>query len=196
MRTALIQSVFLFLIITYAYSESAHMEIKFYPRRATTPVSKWLDSRSIGTRGEGNMSYFLVFFSNGTGTCKMGYINIAAPRGQMLKNGIFNDIVGEDSSSRTKALLSFYYTEPRGSRFHCFDNNQVGDFNISIIEFDNYWQLKNITFTFNVYCVINGQTQKNGASGSVYWNSGYGSMKMNEDQSTTPPTEERLKFLS
>jgi len=63
--------------------------------------------------------------------------------------------------------LDFYYTEPRGLRFHCLDNEQVGKFSIKELDFNYQNEVKKIFIEFEINCVVNGVVTKNAVTGSL-----------------------------
>jgi len=193
----------LFTIINIIYSKSS-LSVNIQPKDSETIESRTMDSSNSNVRGEGNFKYFLVFFDQNQQSCsQQGYINIAAPRGNTLKlNEVYNDIVGEDSSSRTKALLNFYYTEPKGLRYHCFDNIQVGSFTISDLFYNHDGDLTKISLSFKLHCVVNGTPEKRGVTGKVTWSEKNYSTSLKEIEIISKSVEDKynvngfLKFLA
>lgn len=197
--------LFIFAMLN-SISCRSRMELSIVPKDGSSRQSRSLDSSSTNARGEGNFNYFLLFMDANPYSCDMqGYINVAAPKGQMLQAGKkYDDIVGEDSGYRTKSLLNFYFTEPRGLRFHCFDNLQSGSFTVNELEFNNYGELQKIFLSFELNCVVNGRITNNSVQGTVHWTEDSYNLQsslLSEPQKNQTETEakenkEVLKFLA
>lgn len=75
--------------------------------------------------------------------------------------------MGSDSPSRASSLLSFYYTEPDGLRYHCYDDLQSGFFEITDISYNRDGLISRIKFDFEIHCLINGNPEQRAAVGKM-----------------------------
>jgi len=146
------------------------MQIKITPKDSEREESRVTDSKSFNTRADSNSNFFLIFFDKDPETCdQQAYINIAAEKGSVLAPGLYSETVGTDSESRTKALLDFYYTEPKGLRFHCLDSHQKGSFKVNEVLFNGDNEVQKLSIDFEIFCVKDGVVEKRGAKGSLVY---------------------------
>jgi len=146
------------------------MSIKIQPKDSEETQERNINSNSFNTRADSDQKFFLIFFDKDPQTCdQQAYINIAAEKGSVLKAGLYEDTVGADSDSRTKALLDFYYTEPMGLRFHCLDNLQKGVFKINEIVSNDDGEVSKLSLDFEIHCVKDGVAEKRGVIGSLVY---------------------------
>lgn len=146
------------------------MQIKILPKDSETSESRTINSNSFSTRADSNQNYFLIFFDKNAEACdQQAYINIAAEKGSVLRPGDYTDTVGTDSESRVKALLDFYYTEPKGLRFHCVDSLQKGTFTVEEVLYNESFEVQKLKIKFEIFCLKDGVAEKYGAQGSLVY---------------------------
>ena len=179
---------FLLIILTFSsVSCLSEMQIKIQPKDSETIESREINSNSFNTRADSDSNFFLIFFDKDPQICdQQAYINIAAEKGSVLKPGFYEDAVGSDSDTRSKALLDFYYTEPKGLRFHCLDNLQKGSFTVKEVLYNQINEVKSLNLELEIHCIKDGVVDKRGVKGSLVY----------DEDDMVKKLSKNLKFLS
>ena len=159
---------FTILLLSPLVFSTSRMEMKIQPKDSDTIEQRIVTSDSFATRPDSSPSYFLIFFDKDPNNCdQQAYINIAAPTGEFLHKGRYDNISGQQVSGMTQPLLDFYYTEPNGARYPCLDNAQTGFFDITELKFNNEGGISEIGLNFEIHCIVNGQPEKRAVTGTL-----------------------------
>lgn len=142
-------------------------------------------------RADSSPNNWLILFDRNPNRCdKKGYIQIAAPEGEFLQKKRYENFTGNKKNA-DKPFLYYYYTEPGGIRYHCFDDLQTGWFEITELKFNREGEVQQIAFTFEIHCIVNGQVEKRASTGSFRHSETSSKLEM----TSMTPAVTAVKFL-